>query len=243
MMGHFPKSGYPELAIGIVSTFDVWCTGMEHVTQQWGWTFAGRWRCPGEAFPQGCTRSDGIGFDLVIIASGMLDRPDSAGLFRPFKSKYSGRIIVAIEPGDAFSLQDFLSLDVEGLILTTASIEQVIDCIETVGHDRRWVDPGIRALLAPQQRDAQDHTTLSTRELQIAQLAASGLSNKLIARELGISDGTVKMHMHHVMAKLNVNSRFNLGQLDCLHGKLRPSGQFEPHLLEIPNKILPIQQY
>ena len=212
-MGHLSKSGYPELVIGIVSTFDVWCAGMEQLIQQWGWAFAGRWRCPGEAFSNGTRQPGGSGCDMAIVASGMLDRREGGGLFRPFKARYCGRIIVAIEPGDAFSLQDFLSLDVEGLLLTTASFEQVIDCIESVGSERRWVDPGIRALLAPQQGGAHDHAGLSSRELQIARLAAAGLSNKVIARELGISDGTVKMHMHHVLAKLNVTSRFILGKI------------------------------
>ena len=242
-MGHFPKSGYPELAIAIVSSFDVWCAGMEQVIQQWGWTFAGRWRCSDEAFERRHSLPGELDFGVAIIASRMLDRPGNAGLYRPFAVKYSGRIIVVIEPGDAFSLQDFLSLDVEGLMLTTASFEQVIDCIESVGSERRWVDPGIRALLAPQQGGAHDHAGLSDRELQIAQLAAAGLSNKLIARELGISDGTVKMHMHHVLTKLHLSSRFNLGQLDCLRGEMRPAGQLEPHLLEAQAKIVPLYQY
>lgn len=223
-MGNLFQSRYPEPAIAIISTFDVWCAGMEQLIRQWGWHFAGRWRCPVEAFGGDSIAPGSTGFDCAIIASRMLGHPGSAGLFRPFKASYPGRIIVAIEPGDAFSMQDFLSLDVEGLLLTTANLDQVIDCLETVGGERGWVDPGIRALLALQQADAHDHAGLSSRELQIARLAAAGLSNKLIARELGISDGTVKMHMHHVLAKLKVGSRFNLGQIDCLREEMRPAG-------------------
>ena len=228
-MEHIPESGYTESAIAIVSTFDVWCAGMEQIIERWGWAFAGRWHGCGEAFQQGGTSGGQRPFDIAIIASHLLDRRESAGLFRPFKLLYAGRMVVAIEPGEAFSMQDFLSLDIEGLILSTASFDQVVDCIETVGSGRRWVDPGIRARLAAQRLagQGQDHAELSTRELQIAQLAATGLSNKHIARELGISDGTVKMHMHHVLAKLNVTSRFNLGELDCLGGDMRTSRQID----------------
>jgi DNA-binding NarL/FixJ family response regulator len=49
---------------------------------------------------------------------------------------------------------------------------------------------------------------LTPREYQVAMLVASGLSNKEIARELGLSDGTVKLHMHKVIQKLNVKSRY-----------------------------------
>jgi two-component system nitrate/nitrite response regulator NarL len=45
------------------------------------------------------------------------------------------------------------------------------------------------------------------REQQVAQLAAEGLSNKRIARTLQLSDGTVKIHMHHVLSKLGLSGR------------------------------------
>lgn len=244
-MGLFPESRLPQTAIALVSTFDVWCAGMELIIQRWGWTFAGCWRGCSEAFTHGRTQPERLAFNVAIIASHLLDRPLGAGLFRPFKSDYSGHLIVAIEPGNAFSMQDFMSLDVEGVILSTASFEQVIDCIETVGGGGRWVDPGIRAQLAAQQAEVQglDHACLSNRELQIARLAASGLSNKHIARELGISDGTVKMHMHHVLGKLNVGSRFNLGQLECLQVEVHNPGQFKARLLEKQNASAPLLQY
>lgn len=51
---------------------------------------------------------------------------------------------------------------------------------------------------------------LSSRERQIARLVALGLSNKLIARELGISLATVKDHVHHALAKCGMRSRAEL---------------------------------
>jgi two-component system, NarL family, nitrate/nitrite response regulator NarL len=41
-------------------------------------------------------------------------------------------------------------------------------------------------------------------------LAARGLSNKQVAHELGITDGTVKMHMHSIFQKLGTKSRYSL---------------------------------
>jgi len=48
---------------------------------------------------------------------------------------------------------------------------------------------------------------LTPRESEILELMAEGQGNKLIARNLGISDGTVKLHVKAVLRKLNVHSR------------------------------------
>lgn len=51
---------------------------------------------------------------------------------------------------------------------------------------------------------------LTRREYEIAVLAARGLANKEIARELGVSDGTIKLHLHKVYRKLGIRSRYGL---------------------------------
>ena len=51
---------------------------------------------------------------------------------------------------------------------------------------------------------------LSEREKEVARLARSGLRNKEIARELEISDTTVKLHLHHIYEKLGIATRRQL---------------------------------
>jgi DNA-binding NarL/FixJ family response regulator len=51
---------------------------------------------------------------------------------------------------------------------------------------------------------------LSPREREIALLVARGLSNKEVARALGVSDGTVKIHLHSIFQKLGAKSRYGL---------------------------------
>ena len=53
-------------------------------------------------------------------------------------------------------------------------------------------------------------TSLTDRQIEIATLAATGLSNKMIARQLGLSPGTVKSHMHYILSRLNIPSRATL---------------------------------
>ena len=51
---------------------------------------------------------------------------------------------------------------------------------------------------------------LTAREQELAQLVARGLCNKLIAREAGISEGVVKLHLHRIYRKLGVAGRTQL---------------------------------
>ena len=50
-------------------------------------------------------------------------------------------------------------------------------------------------------------TALSDRELQVVRLVAEGLSNKQISIRLKLSDKTVKNHISHILAKLNLSAR------------------------------------
>jgi predicted ATPase/DNA-binding NarL/FixJ family response regulator len=53
---------------------------------------------------------------------------------------------------------------------------------------------------------------LSTREMEVAELLASGLSNRAIAEHLSLSEGTVRVHVGHILEKLGTHSRARVGQ-------------------------------
>jgi DNA-binding NarL/FixJ family response regulator len=51
---------------------------------------------------------------------------------------------------------------------------------------------------------------LTPRERDIARLVGTGLSNKGVARRLGVAEGTVKIHVHNILAKLELTNRVTL---------------------------------
>jgi two-component system nitrate/nitrite response regulator NarL len=61
---------------------------------------------------------------------------------------------------------------------------------------------------------------LTDRERQIVRLVSEGLSNKEIGRRLKITDGTIKVHLHHVFEKLQVSNRTAL--VAITHGTKKP---------------------
>ena len=54
-------------------------------------------------------------------------------------------------------------------------------------------------------------SALTEREMDVVRLLAEGLRNKTIGEKLLISEGTVKIHLHKIFAKLHVDSRLELG--------------------------------
>jgi len=62
----------------------------------------------------------------------------------------------------------------------------------------------------PPKISAERFAALSERQQQIATLLLKGLSNKAIAAELDITEGTVKNHLHSIYYKLGIDSRISL---------------------------------
>ena len=56
-------------------------------------------------------------------------------------------------------------------------------------------------------------TALTDRRRQVAKLACRGFSNREIAEKLGLTEGTVKIHLHAIYEKLDVHSRTELKRL------------------------------
>jgi len=54
---------------------------------------------------------------------------------------------------------------------------------------------------------------LTERERQIMGLVSEGLSNKEIGRRLNVTDGTIKVHLHHIFQKLDISNRTSLAAL------------------------------
>jgi two-component system, NarL family, nitrate/nitrite response regulator NarL len=141
-----------------------------------------------------------------------LVRREAAGLISQLRADHrSMSIILMLDERDAITAASLLELDVEGILLFGAACaSSLLHCVESVCHGRRWVDPDLLRYLALAERTAQIASRLTRREADIANLISRGLHNKQIAHELHVSEGTVKMHLHHIYEKLHLHSRTEL---------------------------------
>ena len=93
-----------------------------------------------------------------------------------------------------------------GFLLKDTSEENLFEAIRQAARGRSPLAPSVATRLVERMRGTGD-ARLSEREIEILQLVAGGLNNKSIARELLISESTVKAHMLHIFAKLGVADR------------------------------------
>jgi DNA-binding NarL/FixJ family response regulator len=93
-----------------------------------------------------------------------------------------------------------------GFLLKDEREDRLFDAIREAAGGRSPLAPGVASRLVERLRgDADSH--VSEREIEILMLVAQGRSNREIARELHISDSTVKAHMLHIFDKLDVADR------------------------------------
>jgi two-component system nitrate/nitrite response regulator NarP len=81
--------------------------------------------------------------------------------------------------------------------------------VKAVRAGEKWSDPHIlQRIHMPRLLNGSQQ--LTAREMEIALLVSQGLRNKAIAQQLSLSEGTVKMHLHHVYKKLDLGGRAEL---------------------------------
>jgi DNA-binding NarL/FixJ family response regulator len=81
--------------------------------------------------------------------------------------------------------------------------DTLIDAIRAVHAGQRRIPPEVANRLA----ERMDRSELTSRELEVLRLIVGGKSNKEIAAELSIAEGTVKIHINNILSKLGVSDR------------------------------------
>jgi DNA-binding NarL/FixJ family response regulator len=105
-----------------------------------------------------------------------------------------------------------VNLGIYGIVLKDSAPETLLDCLDQVVAGGRWfaadlVQSALTRETARRRSSRGPIEALTAREAEVMRLVTSGLSNKQVARQLALSEGTVKIHLHNVYRKLNLGSR------------------------------------
>ena len=142
--------------------------------------------------------------------------PDGLAIVRDIKRHHPGiRMVLFTAASSDARIQDALDLGVSGVVLKEMPPEALVQCVRKVHAGEQWLAAGSRRLVGRrrQQRDPdrrRRRAGLTGRETDIVKLVARGFANEEIAKRLSVKEGTLKIHLHNIYRKLNVDSRLAL---------------------------------
>lgn len=134
------------------------------------------------------------------------------------------RVLILTALRDRTRDEEALRAGARGLVLKDADPGVLLQAIRSVAVGALWFDPGVlgasrgRAKAEPSSALAQ----LTQREREIVALVGQGRRNEDVAKELGISEKTVRNHLTTVFDKLGVSGRLELVVYAFQHGLAHP---------------------
>ena len=128
----------------------------------------------------------------------------------------SAKIIMLTISDDEADLYDAIKAGASGYLLKEISIDEVAAAIRSVAGGQSLISPSMASKLLTEfatmikkgdERQQVPAPRLTDRELEVLKLVAKGLNNRDIAKELFISENTVKNHIRNILEKLQLHSR------------------------------------
>jgi len=153
----------------------------------------------------------------VILLDMRMPGIDGLGVLRLLREKgLEMPIAMLTTSSEESDLVESLRAGAQGYLLKDMEPDDLVLALRDIVAGKTVVAPDLAPILAravqgKTDESAEDKTSpfdeLTPRETEILGLLAEGQSNKAIARNLGISDGTVKLHVKAILRKLGVHSR------------------------------------
>jgi two-component system nitrate/nitrite response regulator NarL len=150
--------------------------------------------------------------DLVLLDLEMKGMSGIETLDRLRCADLESRIIVLTVSDREEDVVAALRAGADGYLLKDMEPEEILEALLSAGRGRLVISQRLTELIARALREDSrpvrlDEAGLTPRERQVLDLIADGLSNKLIARQLDLSLGTVKVHVKHLFKKLRLRTR------------------------------------
>ncbi|SFY05010.1 two-component system, NarL family, nitrate/nitrite response regulator NarL [Pseudomonas sp. NFACC49-2] len=147
--------------------------------------------------------------DLVLLDNNMPQMNGIETLRRLRAMNYSGKVLLFTVSDAEDDIRDALRLDANGYLLKDMEPELLVQYIRDALKGALVISPGLTRVMAQALRSPprQADVDLTERERQVLKTIAAGYSNKVIGHKLGITEGTVKVHVKNLLHKLGLRSR------------------------------------
>ncbi|MFD1171061.1 response regulator [Oceanobacillus picturae] len=123
------------------------------------------------------------------------------------------KIVIITVSDDITDLFDALKKGAQGYLLKNIQSDTWLEHLRAFALDEVPMSKEIALQVLtefPQSKTTKEKIPLSTREIEVLQLVAKGLSNKEISKTLFISEHTVKSHLKNILSKLHLDNRVQL---------------------------------
>ena len=150
--------------------------------------------------------------DLLLLDLNMKDMTGLEVLKQVKSLDLETRVVMITVSDQTDDLVTSLRLGADGYLLKDMEPEHMVESLRLAAQGTIVVSDSLTHLLAVALREQRQPSSaheagLTDQERRIVDLIAAGMSNKVIGRELGIAEGTVKVHVKHLLRKLNLRSR------------------------------------
>lgn len=161
---------------------------------------------------QGVKLAEELDPDLILLDLNMPGMNGFETLDQLRLKSLSGRIVVFSVSNYGDDLVTALKRGADGYLLKDMEPEELLAALKQAAAGKMVVSPTLTPILAESLREdrsegERDIEQLTPRERDILKLIAQGLSNKMIARKLDITESTVKVHVKHLLKKMKLKSR------------------------------------
>jgi DNA-binding NarL/FixJ family response regulator len=152
--------------------------------------------------------------DIVLLDVRM---PKRTGLEACMEIKQlvpAARIIMLTVSDEEADLYEAVKNGASGYLLKDSSIDEVAQAVRVVAEGQSLISPSMAVKLLDEfkemsrtDREQVPTPRLTDRELEVLRLVATGLNNREVAKQLFISENTVKNHVRNILEKLQLHSR------------------------------------
>ncbi|NIE75279.1 two-component system response regulator NarL [Pantoea sp. Tr-811] len=158
---------------------------------------------------EACAMAEQLLPDLLVLDNNMPQLNGVAALKRLRENGYAGPILLFTMSDAQQDVRDALRYGANGYLLKDMEPALLIGQLREVLAGGLVVSPSLASVLAQALRPPSPASSqeLTERERQVLKMIAAGLSNKMIGNKLGITEGTVKVHVKHLLHKLGLRSR------------------------------------
>jgi len=149
----------------------------------------------------------------VLVLDIRLPALDGLAVLRELRRRRRlTRVVILTAALNEDEMLEAVRLEVAGVVLKEMAPRLLVQCLRKVHAGERWIEKrsvreALETMLRRESGGREAASQLTPREVELIRMVAEGLRNREIGERLGITEGTVKVHLHNVYKKLQVENR------------------------------------